>query len=266
MKRCLVPPPWEIAMTASCLRFAPAALLAVLLSTGAAADHPGQAGRESRLISTAIPVDAMAPGIRAAYLAGIHEELAAHGYDPRPLDAADGIASKALLDHLKFALPKVYAGRALPGDGRLYQAAPPRPAVPLMPRVPQIDEGPGPWPGEVTSEPLPDLPEAIPPEAALPPVPPPTPPPEAAPEPAPTIGGVVSQVQAALKRRGYYAGRVTGRFDPETSAAVRRFQADNGLAVDGVINTALLNALERPEAQPQGGIPAPPPAGESRDI
>jgi peptidoglycan hydrolase-like protein with peptidoglycan-binding domain len=111
----------------------------------------------------------------------------------------------------------------------------------------------------------PDLPEVLPPEAALPPAPP-APPPEAAPEPAPTIGGVVSQVQTALKRRGYYAGRVTGRFDPETSAAVRRFQADNGLAVDGVINTALLNALERPEAQPQGGIPAPPPAGESRDI
>ena len=72
----------------------------------------------------------MNPGMRNAYIVGIQEELVAHGYRAGPPDGVigrkttgairqyqrdaglpvDGQATKELLDHLKFALPKVYAG------------------------------------------------------------------------------------------------------------------------------------------------------------
>lgn len=76
----------------------------------------------------------LAPPVRAQateaiYVAGIQRELLAHGYQPGPIDgiagartreairayqrdaglAVDGKADRRLLDHLKFALPKVYA-------------------------------------------------------------------------------------------------------------------------------------------------------------
>ncbi|GAB4372583.1 MAG: hypothetical protein Kow00114_34090 [Kiloniellaceae bacterium] len=67
-------------------------------------------------------------GLEAAYVRGIQKELLAHGYKPGPVDGVagpqtraairayqadagldvDGKADKRLLDHLKFALPKVY--------------------------------------------------------------------------------------------------------------------------------------------------------------
>jgi len=73
--------------------------------------------------------EAMPPQMEAAYLRGIQKELRAHGYDAGPVDGrmgsrtaaairryqrdaglpVDGVASKQLLDHLKFALPKTYA-------------------------------------------------------------------------------------------------------------------------------------------------------------
>ena len=261
-------------MTVLRLRFALAVLFSTLFSTGAAAGHLEQAREKDRRLSMAIPVDAMPPVNRAAYIAGIREELAAHGYDPGPLDAAirayqhdaglpvDGVATKELLDHLKFVLPKVYAARD-PAGGQAPFHEIPRPAVPL---APQPGTGRMFWPDEVTSEPLPDLPpdlpdalpDALPDEAtAAPPTDTPGVPPPAEMEQGRTIGGVVSQVQAALKRRGYYAGRVSGRFDPETSAAVRRFQEDQGLPVDGVINTTLLNALDQPAAPPRSEAPTP---------
>jgi peptidoglycan hydrolase-like protein with peptidoglycan-binding domain len=74
-------------------------------------------------------VEDMTPQMRTAYVRGIQEELAAHDYHPGPADGfmgpmtrgairhyqrdagleVDGVATKELLDHLKFALPKVYA-------------------------------------------------------------------------------------------------------------------------------------------------------------
>ncbi len=78
---------------------------------------------------TGTRVDDMTPQMRTAYIRGIQEELAAHDYHPGPADGimgpmtrdairhyqrdagleAHGVATKELLDHLKFALPKVYA-------------------------------------------------------------------------------------------------------------------------------------------------------------
>ena len=78
---------------------------------------------------TGTSVDEMAPGIRRAYIVAIQEELVAHGYRAGAADGVvgrktraairryqrdaglpiDGKATKELLDHLKFALPKVHA-------------------------------------------------------------------------------------------------------------------------------------------------------------
>jgi hypothetical protein len=52
-------------------------------------------------------------------------------------------------------------------------------------------------------------------------------------------------VQAALAWRGYYNGRIDGVMGPETSAAIRSFQAHQGLPTTGQIDSGLVNALQR---------------------
>ena len=81
--------------------------------------------------------DRMLPSQATAYTLSIQTELAAHGYDPGPADGTlgpqtgraimeyqrdaglpvDGLPSKELLDHLYFALPKVYKGQQPAGAG-----------------------------------------------------------------------------------------------------------------------------------------------------
>lgn len=75
------------------------------------------------------PVEAMSDQMARAYVIGLQEELTAHGYKPGPADGVlgprtqqairqyqkdaglqvNGVASKELLEHMKFALPKVNA-------------------------------------------------------------------------------------------------------------------------------------------------------------
>lgn len=77
-------------------------------------------------------VEDMSPGMAKAFVRGIQEELTTHGYQPGAVDGAmgprtraairryqhdaklpvTGRASKELLDHLKFATPKVQANKA----------------------------------------------------------------------------------------------------------------------------------------------------------
>jgi len=81
------------------------------------------------LVFAATSVDEMTPEMRRAYIRGIQEELAVHSYDPGPTDGllgpmthtairkyqrdaglrVDGVASKELLDHLKFSQPRITA-------------------------------------------------------------------------------------------------------------------------------------------------------------
>ncbi|MBS0320939.1 MAG: peptidoglycan-binding protein [Proteobacteria bacterium] len=52
----------------------------------------------------------------------------------------------------------------------------------------------------------------------------------------------VSRAQTALNDKGYNV-TVDGRYGPNTAAAVRNFQSDNGLAANGTLDDATLKAL-----------------------
>jgi len=61
-------------------------------------------------------------------------------------------------------------------------------------------------------------------------------------------GEDVKQLQRDLKKLGYYNSSIDGLFGPKTRQAVMAFQADQGMAVDGVVGPytyfALLKALD----------------------
>ena len=50
-------------------------------------------------------------------------------------------------------------------------------------------------------------------------------------------------IQKALKNAGYYAGDVDGQIGPDSREAVRNFQRDNGLSIDGVCGRQTWNKL-----------------------
>ncbi|MDB6173265.1 MAG: hypothetical protein JWL59_2576 [Chthoniobacteraceae bacterium] len=52
------------------------------------------------------------------------------------------------------------------------------------------------------------------------------------------------EVQNALQELGFYQGAIDGSVGPETRAAIRAYQSENGLSVTGRIDTALLRLLE----------------------
>ncbi|MBU5427946.1 spore cortex-lytic enzyme [Tissierella pigra] len=56
-------------------------------------------------------------------------------------------------------------------------------------------------------------------------------------------GQDVRTVQDKLLRWGYYDGKVDGVYGARTYRAVRKFQAKNGLTVDGVVGTSTAKAL-----------------------
>ncbi len=56
-------------------------------------------------------------------------------------------------------------------------------------------------------------------------------------------GSTVSQIQTALKNVGIYTGSVDGIFGSSTEKAVKQFQAQKGLTVDGKVGNATLKAL-----------------------
>jgi DNA invertase Pin-like site-specific DNA recombinase/peptidoglycan hydrolase-like protein with peptidoglycan-binding domain len=63
----------------------------------------------------------------------------------------------------------------------------------------------------------------------------------------------VRRVQRVLSSRGYSLGApgVDGRFGPLTDAAVRRFQADSGLAADGIVGPQTRKVVRRIERRAQ---------------
>ena len=63
---------------------------------------------------------------------------------------------------------------------------------------------------------------------------------------SPHGSSAVRAVQRRLSGLGYRLGRIDGRFGPRTARAVMRFQAANGLGVDGIVGPATVAALASP--------------------
>ena len=56
-------------------------------------------------------------------------------------------------------------------------------------------------------------------------------------------GQRVRELQQTLKSKGFDPGDIDGDFGPATEAAVRAFQASEGLLVDGIAGPKTLSAL-----------------------
>lgn len=56
-------------------------------------------------------------------------------------------------------------------------------------------------------------------------------------------------IQTLLADKGYYSGEINGKYDAATEAAVKDFQKDAGLTVDGIVGPKTLAALEAAPAK-----------------
>ncbi len=98
---------------------------------------------------------------------------------------------------------------------------------------------PPPAPERVAATPA--APQAAQPQPAQPQAAAPTPADTASAEKALTV-----DIQRGLARIGLYSGAIDGIAGPRTSAAISRYQAAAGVAVDGKVSTELLQLLQRP--------------------
>lgn len=60
-----------------------------------------------------------------------------------------------------------------------------------------------------------------------------------------SVGSLVSMLQLALKRSGFYSGALDGIFGSGTQSAVTRFQRANSLVPDGIVGDATWRLLEK---------------------
>jgi peptidoglycan hydrolase-like protein with peptidoglycan-binding domain len=68
---------------------------------------------------------------------------------------------------------------------------------------------------------------------------------------------VVAEAQHQLMSRGYYRGRIDGKYGPRTRLAVREFQLDSGFAPTGALGKSTLDALGLSDANLAYLEPAP---------
>ncbi|CBN56640.1 MULTISPECIES: peptidoglycan-binding protein [Kamptonema] len=67
-------------------------------------------------------------------------------------------------------------------------------------------------------------------------------------------GPEVVELQKNLQTRGYYAGETTGFYDAATRAAVRKFQQEKGLRVDGIAGRRTLSKLQSKSEESQATL------------
>ena len=68
----------------------------------------------------------------------------------------------------------------------------------------------------------------------------------------------IADAQQALKDEGYYYGQITGQKDPDTTAAIRRYQIRNGLEITGDLDEQTLRSI-RSGNKTASQSPAPQP-------
>ena len=73
-------------------------------------------------------------------------------------------------------------------------------------------------------------------------------------------GDAVTSLQQRLKDLGYYTGSVDGDYGGGTQEAIRLFQSQNGLTVDGVCGSATMAAIFASSAPPVQVTPTPDPS------
>lgn len=66
-----------------------------------------------------------------------------------------------------------------------------------------------------------------------------------------STGSMVSKIQTTLKDQGFYKGAVDGVYGSGTETAVKAFQQNNGLTVDGKVGPATLKAMGITESATQ---------------
>jgi peptidoglycan hydrolase-like protein with peptidoglycan-binding domain len=71
-------------------------------------------------------------------------------------------------------------------------------------------------------------------------------------------------VQSTLKLAGYWTGPVDGRWTPELTDALKKFQTDLGVPATGAVDIATLSALETTIAEAQA--PPPPPTSTTSPV
>ena len=60
------------------------------------------------------------------------------------------------------------------------------------------------------------------------------------------VSGVkASQVQLALKNAGFYKGKLDGKIGPNTKKAIKAFQQNNDLKVDGIVGRGTWSKLKK---------------------
>ncbi|MFC4005264.1 N-acetylmuramoyl-L-alanine amidase [Prauserella oleivorans] len=72
---------------------------------------------------------------------------------------------------------------------------------------------------------------------------------------SPVHGDDVFALQERLTELGYDAGRPDGNFGPQTEHALKNFQRDYGLTVDGICGAATVRALRQLSPRARGGRP-----------
>lgn len=78
-------------------------------------------------------------------------------------------------------------------------------------------------------------------------------------KPRPRHLASAKDIQTALKNAGYYTGNVDGKIGPKTDSAIKDFQKDNGIKVDGVVGQRTWNFLSKYLSAPSQAPLAPEP-------
>jgi peptidoglycan hydrolase-like protein with peptidoglycan-binding domain len=56
----------------------------------------------------------------------------------------------------------------------------------------------------------------------------------------------IMQAQTLLKQRGFYAGEMDGKLNPDTRAGLKKYQETEGLKVTGTLNAGTLQKMSIP--------------------